>query len=212
MFLSLGMSTKERILGAALELFNAVGIDNVSTRTICDKLKISPGNFTYYYTNKNQVVADLYLCMRSENEAIFVSLKDSSPGIITYLQTHQQLFQIQEKYKFFFLNLFEILTTNPELKDAYLQASRHERKTAIEMLRAYSQLGVLKKGISEETYEKLVNVGQILNNAWLTDAEILYKGNHKSKMKYYMGICCGLLEPYLTEKALKEYREFFSNL
>lgn len=206
------MSTKDRILEAACELFNTIGIDNVSTRTICDKLKISPGNFTYYYTNKNQVVADLYAGLRAENQAILSAMTGSAPGILTYLETHQKLFAIQEKYKFFFLNLFEILTTNPDLKNDYLRESRLEGKMAIEMLRFYSQQGVLKKGISEAEYERLVSVGQILNNAWLVDAEILYKGNRTGKMKYYMNICCGLLESFLSVKAAKEYQQFFQNL
>lgn len=206
------MSTKDRILEASREIFNTTGIDNVSTRTICDRLKISPGNFTYYYTNKNQIVADLYTRMREECQAALRTMAVATPDILTYLETHQKLFQIQDKYKFFYLNLFEILTTNPEIKELYLRESKLERKMAIEMLRVYTQQNVLKKGISEHEYEKLVSVGQILNNAWLVDAEILYKGNQKKKMAYYMGVCCGLLEPYLTEKAAKEYRDFFKNL
>jgi AcrR family transcriptional regulator len=206
------MSTKDRILEAARDLFNTTGIDNVSTRTICDRLKISPGNFTYYYTNKNQIVADLYASMREECKVTFAAIAGSNPGILTYLEMHQKLFQIQDNYKFLYLNLFEIVTNNPEIKEAYLLESKLEHKAAIEMLRYYAEKNVLKKGISDEEYEKFVNVGQILNNAWLVDAEVFYKGNQKKKMSYYMGICCGLLEPYLTEKAAKEYRDFFKNL
>ena len=55
-------------------------------------------------------------------------------------------------------------------------------------------------------------VGQVLNNAWRVDDEILYKGNQKRKMACYMIICCGLLEPYLTEQSAGEYRHFFKNL
>jgi hypothetical protein len=87
-----------------------------------------------------------------------------------------------------------------------------ERKMAVEMLKMYSRQGIFKKGIVDEEYERLVNVGQVLNNAWLIDAEILYKGNQKKKMAYYMNICCGLLEPYLSEQSASEYRDFFKNL
>jgi hypothetical protein len=64
---------------------------------------------------------------------------------------------------------------------------------AVEMLKMYSRQGIFKKGIADEEYERLVNVGQVLNNAWLMDAEILYEGSQKKKMAYYMNICCGLL-------------------
>jgi AcrR family transcriptional regulator len=206
------MSTKEKILEAARELLNRVGLDTVSARTICAELNISPGNFTYYYSNKNEVISDLYKSMRLEMESVLLLMAKSDLNILTYLQIHEQLFLIQEKYKFFYLNLFEILTGDPDLKAEYLSAVKAERKMAVEMLKMYSRQGIFKKGISDEEYERLVNVGQVLNNAWLIDAEILYKGNLKKKMGYYMNICCGLLEPYLSEQSTSEYRGFFKNL
>lgn len=206
------MSTKEKILEAAREQLNRVGLDTVSARTICAELNISPGNFTYYYSNKNEVIADLYKSMRLEMETVVLPMADSELKILTYLQIHQQLFLIQEKYKFFYLNLFEILTGDPDLKYEYLSAVKAERKMAIDMLKLYSRQGVFKKGMQDEEYERLVNVGQVLNNAWLIDAEILYKGNQKRKMAYYMNICCGLLEPYLAEQSTLQYRAFFKNL
>ena len=199
-------------MDAARQLFNKMGIDSVSTRTICAELKISPGNFTYYYSNKNQVIADLYSGMRSEMQAALSLFAGETPEIVTYLRTHQQLFLIQEKYKFFYLNLFEILAGDPSLRELYLKTARMEEKMAVELLKVYSQHGILRKGISDNEYKRLVNVGQILSNAWLVDAEILYRGNQKKKMIYYMNICCGLLEPYLTEKSVGEYRKFFINL
>jgi len=206
------MSTKDRILDAARDLLNRVGMDNVSTRTICSELNMSPGNFTYYYSNKNQVISDLYDKMRLEIQTALTPITEKPPGIPTYLQIHQQLFLIQQKYKFFYLNLFEILTGDPDLRARYLASAKTERKTAIALLRFYMQHGVFRKGMRESDYERLVNVGQVLNNAWLVDAEILYKGNQKKKMAYYMHICCGLLEPFLTEKSAVEYREFFKSL
>ena len=206
------MSTKEKILEAARELLNRVGLDTVSARTICAELNISPGNFTYYYSNKNEVISDLYKSMRLEMESVLAPMAKSELNILTYLQIHEQLFLIQEKYKFFYLNLFEILTGDPDLKAEYLSAVKAERKMAVEMLKMYSRQGIFKKGMVDEEYERLVNVGQVLNNAWLIDAEILYKGNQKKKKAYYMNICCGLLEPYLSEQSTSEYRDFFKNL
>ena len=38
----------------------------------------------------------------------------------------------------------------------------------------------------------------VLDNSWAIDAEINFRGNLKQKMIFYLQICCGLLEPYLT--------------
>lgn len=48
--------TKERILDAALELFNRFGEPNVSTPVVAQALGISPGNLHYHYRAKEELV------------------------------------------------------------------------------------------------------------------------------------------------------------
>jgi AcrR family transcriptional regulator len=206
------MTTKARISDTSRILFNRLGIDNVSARMICTELNISLGNFSYHYPDKNKIIHDLFHNMVGENHSVLGSLAGNEISILTYLESHKLLFMIQEKYKFFYLNLFEILTHNQEIKESYLDNSKAERKMAKQLLELYVTKGVLRKGIKEDTVDRLINVGQILNNSWLVDAELLYKGNQKKKLSYYMSICCGLMEPHLTEAALKEYNDYFTNL
>jgi AcrR family transcriptional regulator len=206
------MTTKEKILDTSRILFNKVGIDNVSARAICEELNISPGNFSYHYPNKNKIISDLFQSMVAENYSVFESMAANDVSITAYLDGHKQLFMIQEKYKFFYLNLFEILTHNGDIREIYQRNAKAERKMATELLHLFSNKGVLKKGIKEEHYERLINVGRILTNSWLVDAELLYKGNQKKKLAHYLTICCGLLEPYLTETSLKQYNDYFNSL
>jgi AcrR family transcriptional regulator len=206
------MNTKERILETGRDLFNKIGVDNVSARTICTELHISPGNFTYYYSNKNDIIADLYQQMIIESQLALASMSVSDISIRVYLEAHREMFLIQEKYKFFYLNLFEILTNNSELKQRYIEQSKQEQKMAKDLLQLYSAKGILKKGITDNQCERMIAVGQILDKSWPVDAEILYKGNQKKKLRHYMIICCGLLEPYLSEKAAREYEQFFIDL
>ena len=206
------MGTREKILNTSRILFNKLGIDNVSARIICGELKISLGNFSYHFPNKSKIISDLFQNMILENHTVLESLGGNEISIVAYLDAHRQLFLIQEKYRFFFLNLFEILTHHQDIRESYLSNSRAEKKMAKDRLYLYASEGVLKKGIKEEVYDRLISVGQILNNSWLVDAEFLYKGNQKKKLNYYMGICCGLLEPHLTDASRKQYNEYFNSL
>ena len=52
--------TRDRILDAALALFNADGSHAVSTRHIAARLEISPGNLYYHFANKEEIVLCLY--------------------------------------------------------------------------------------------------------------------------------------------------------
>ncbi|MFZ6013411.1 MAG: TetR/AcrR family transcriptional regulator [Bacteroidota bacterium] len=206
------MTTRDRILDTARDLFNQKGVDNVSARTICSGLDISLGNFSYHFPDKSRIILELYQKMTEESQLALSEVSGKDGTISSYLEAHKNLFIIQNKYKFFFLNLFEILTSNAEIKELYQTSSKIEVKMAKELLSHYVSKGILKKGVREEQFDRMVNVGRILNATWLVDAELLFKGNEKKKLKHYMIICCGLLEPYLTESSLAEYTAFFNQL
>lgn len=206
------MKTNEKILEAAQKLFNTKGLANVSVRDICAELGISAGNFSYHFPNKDTIVVSLYKTMLSELMQVMETIPCDKVSIVLYLESHKQLFQIQLKYKFIYLNLFEVVTNHPEIKATYLKNISFERKMAKELFGVYMAKGVIKKGISAAQFERMLNVGQIINNSWVIDAEIVFAGNKKQQLHHYMSICCGLLEPYLTGDSLVEYRSYFREL
>ena len=54
------MKTKERIVQAALELFNTHGERKITTNHIAAHLDISPGNLYYHYRNKSDIIARIF--------------------------------------------------------------------------------------------------------------------------------------------------------
>lgn len=206
------MNTKDKILDASRKLFNTKGITNVSVRDICAEVGISAGNFSYHFPSKDTIVEQLYKQMLLEIQEVLTAIPREQVSIFFFLESHKEVFTIQLKYKFLYLNLFEILNNYPEIRQAYLKNHVFERQMVAELFNVYVTKGIIKKGVSEKQFERMLNVGQILNNAWLVDAEIQFKGNKKGQLAYYMNICCGMIEPHLTETALKEYNMYFKKL
>lgn len=206
------MKVREKILEASRELFNKEGMKKVSVRSICGKLGISPGSFSYHFRDRDKIVSELYERMLGEMMTIIQAIPNDRASIVYFLESHKQLFGIQNKYRFFYLNLFEILNSHEDIRTTYLQNSQFERHTAKQLLDLYVQKGVLIEDIGAKQFERMVNVGQMLNSFWAIDAEVRKVGNQKEELIYYMNICCGLLEPYLTQSALKEYNAYFEEL
>ena len=206
------MNTKEKIIWAALELFNSKGLKEVTVRTICKELNISPGNFSYYFSNKDIVVVELYKKMISELYEMSAYVETKQPSITDFLNAHHRYFEIQLKYKFFFLNFFEIITHYSAIKNIYMEIHEKERIFAKESLIKYMDKGVLISSISNEDLDNIINVGFILNNFWMVDS-LIHQFPSKSKMKrHYLLLCCGRLLPYLTSKARSEFEQYFENL
>ena len=54
------MSNRQRIIDAALMLFNDQGTGAVSTNHIADAAGISPGNLYYHFRNKEEIIRVLF--------------------------------------------------------------------------------------------------------------------------------------------------------
>ena len=50
------LNTKQKIINASIQLFNAHGIANVRLQQIAAETGISPGNLAYHYRNKEAIV------------------------------------------------------------------------------------------------------------------------------------------------------------
>jgi AcrR family transcriptional regulator len=206
------MTTRDLILDAARRLFNSKGLSAISVRDLCRETGISTGNFTYHFPNKDKLVIELYDKMLADLKVELEDLYLEKPSITQYLESHKRLFRVQIKYKFIYLNLFEIVSNYPRIKLLYKKNNEFEREFAARMFEKYIDGMVIKKKVGKAQFERILNVGQILNNTWLVDAEILSPGDKKYSVEHYMLICCGLLEPYLTTTALREYRDYFKNM
>ena len=54
------MAKREEIVAKAVQLMNYVGMENLTIRMICDAAEISAGTFYHYFSNKSDLIIELF--------------------------------------------------------------------------------------------------------------------------------------------------------
>lgn len=112
-----GVSTSDRILSTALQLFNSNGADRVPIYKIASDLGISPGNLTYHFAKKQDIVHSLV--ERLETEAADVLSSPRNPSAKHLAQYIVDLFSLMWRYHFFFESITNFSGVDPYLAECH---------------------------------------------------------------------------------------------
>lgn len=111
--------TKDKILAAALGLFNNEGESQVSSVDIASVLGISPGNLYYHYKGKDDIITALFEDFEDEIRQVLsapiqepLGLKDN--WIYLYI-----IFEEIYDFRFFYKNMSELITRIPSLRGPF---------------------------------------------------------------------------------------------
>jgi hypothetical protein len=116
-------TTEERILSASLLLFNEKGLSQTSTNNIAKYLDISPGNVYYYFNNKSDIIMKLFSRYEEKLHLLLSpSCKDYIKDINQLSYYLDNIFPLMWEYRFFYINLTEIIKQNSLMKSKYLLA------------------------------------------------------------------------------------------
>jgi AcrR family transcriptional regulator len=116
-------NTRQRIILRAIALFNRYGIQNVAVERIASDLKMSPGNLTYHFKRKDDLIeAALALLMEHLGFALqrpeaVQSPQDGAEYLI-------RLFRTFWEFRFFFNSLAYLLTDDRRMSKQYAEFSQ----------------------------------------------------------------------------------------
>jgi len=196
--------TKERIISAAIQLFNDQGFVNVRLQNIADELKISVGNLAYHFKNKEAIVARAYEKIGTELRSILSSYR-ASPDLRDLDHQLDAYYEFIGKYSFYFIDILEIKRNHPNLHE--------ERKDFILKMRVqvekrieYNQTrGVLELHLNKDQICQLADNICTMVTFWYTSQAIKDEHNDLCSFKYSVWIH---LVPFLTKKGIEEYERF----
>jgi AcrR family transcriptional regulator len=189
--------TRQRILDAALLMFNAQGEPNVTTNHIADELEISPGNLYYHFRNKDDIIEQLFQRYEERMDAALVSpegrLRDLED---IWLQLHL-VFECIWEYRFLYRDVVDILSRNRRLRLRFARILRRAAENATTGMRGLVQAGVMRASAAE--VEATATNILVVATFWLNYASVRGDKDEHEAIRHGIVQVMMLLSPLLRD-------------
>ncbi len=159
------MKTRDKIVHAALELFNQHGERNITTNHIAAHIEISPGNLYYHFRNKQEIVREIFTLYSTELLERFTPIQGQQESLTLLKHYLDSIFNLMWKYRFFYANLPEILQRDPELHDDYIAVQDRLQQNLVNIMAEFVELDLLV--VEEDELKPLVTTLHLIACSWL---------------------------------------------
>ncbi len=198
-------NTKQRILTAALSLFNRQGVASVTLRQIAQATGMSQGNLNYHFKKREELVEALYLQLVEEMNRLVEALPEGAPTLSKVLWSSEQTMRHFYAYRFFLLDFVHIMRSQPSVR-AHYQALTQERTQQFFVLFEYWVAeGWMRPEAFPEEYAHLYTRSQILGDFWLSAAFTQHQVLSEELIETYNRAIFAQLYPYLTERGQADF-------
>jgi AcrR family transcriptional regulator len=198
------MGTKERIVEAAIRLFNERGTAAVSTNHIAEEAGISPGNLYYHFGNKEEIIRAIFGRMIVAWEAMSELLHDRAPTLTDLRGVLQETYPVLWEYRFFYREFVALMRRDPELGLRYLDVRERGLANTEFLLENFVEGGVLREIEDPTAVTKLAKLFWLIAEFWLPFVEMGEEAVGPERLQEGVGLMMQILKPYMTEEALVE--------
>jgi len=200
--------TKKNILQSAIELFNNKGYVNVRMRDIAGAVGISPGNLTYHFKTKDSILERIYESIIESRHKLLTDVQ-LIPSIATIHGQLVPLMQLYKKYRFFYLDILEIVRAHPQIAKMH-QTHIEVQINYIKAIIDYSVgSGNMKAEPYQGYYEKFAHTIWMILSFWLSQAII--RGQKADKFyEDARNAMWDLVLPHFTEKGHTHYQKIYA--
>lgn len=199
--------TKQKIILAAITLFNENGLVNVRNQDIAKQAGISLSNFNYHYKTKQDLVYAVFGYVSSVlHTEVYGNKLLIEEG--QALEITKSYYAFEEKFRFFYLDTYNIIQIYPELKVAVQQ----QIKEAIQIIKNLNYMSIgMGYLLPEPTdmpglYNTLAEQIWINNHFWFAQMNI--RSVEGSVVLKGLEASYAILYPYLTAQGRVIYQAF----
>ena len=196
-------STRIKIVESSILLFNKKGLANVRLQDIAEYNNISPGNLTYHFKTKKDLMEYIIYYMIRKLVEIEATQRESLKQMSLYNILRNNLVFLFN-YRFFFRDILEIINLVPNAKSIYKDVIIINEKFTIEYINISIKNGYMKKEAFVGQYKTFAKNNWAIISSSLTTWEVL--DDFKNKYHKILDEIMGHFYPYLTKKGLDRYK------
>ncbi|EGU36386.1 putative HTH-type transcriptional regulator [Vibrio sp. N418] len=198
------MKTRDKIVLAALELFNEHGERNITTNHIAAHIDISPGNLYYHFRNKQEIVREIFALYSNELLERFTPVQGQQESLVLLKLYLNSIFTLMWKYRFFYANLPEILQRDEVLHEEYIQVQDKLQSNLVNIMAAFIKLGLLD--VAENEMKPLVTTLHLIASSWLGYQSAMSPKTQITEQIIHQGMLqmISVVKPKATESGLEQ--------
>lgn len=199
------MTTRERIVETAIELFNASGTKAVTTNHIAAAMGISPGNLYYHFRNKEEIIRAIFAQMHEVGTREYLAINaERGPGTAeTMMETFIMIQRFNWRYRFFKRELTALIMADPLLGEQFVASHRANLAMVDAALERSIAQGFLLP-MERSTRKLLAEQVWMITLFWLNYLEVGGEEVNDETLKRGIDHLDLLLRPHLTEAARQE--------
>lgn len=200
------MKTREKILIASLELFNKSGVVAITTNHIAKEIDISPGNLYFHFTNKEEIIRELFTQMTEEIYAIWRPHPRKEQG--SPLTLIKNTFEVYWKFRFFHREMYHMRRKDASLQKIWKAHMTKTIKMMILVYRKWAQSGLVKPINDLEEMNFITDVILATATTFLQSFESRDRQPGRAALTRGQRYIARMLLSYTTGKTTEEFQEF----
>ncbi|WP_376690863.1 TetR/AcrR family transcriptional regulator [Wenzhouxiangella sp. EGI_FJ10409] len=197
-------NTRERILQAALLLFNEHGEPHVPTNRIADELDISPGNLHYHFRTKGDLIQALFAAYEHRMLELLATPEARDVHVEDIWLFLHLVFETIGEYRFIYRDLSDLCGRFRYVQQRFQGIIKLSMQTARHLSEGLSEQGQLKA--TEEELDALVRNIVLVSTFWLSFDQVAEREAEPRPERAAWQVM-SLISPYLVGGAREELSE-----
>jgi AcrR family transcriptional regulator len=159
------MKTRDKIVYAALDLFNQYGVRAVTTNHIAMHLNISPGNLYYHFDNKQAIIREIFDLYTAELLGRFKPLDGQQESLVLLKYYLDSIFSLMWKYRFFYANLLDVLQSDEKLHTDYVHIQKQLQDNLRLIMHNFITMNLI--AIEDTEVKSFITTLHLIVSGWL---------------------------------------------